>query len=409
MHGTQTSVETEIRFHRAGRTSIEAFDSEMVERKGMGHPDTLADGIADAISRAYSKYTLSEFGFIANHWVDKCVLMGGQSEFGFGFGRMISPIQVYVFGKATERIGTKVVPLHSIFTQATREYLAPILPLLKPDVDLQVIVKTNDYRGAGRPLSWYKPTEAVHNSPPTQSNDSVICTAYWPLSALEEVVLAIESMFSDDHYRKDHPDIGTDIKVIGRREGRNISMIVQVPFVSSQTPSRKHYEERKLELMEQVHARWPTIGKVGRLGYSLAKVRMNTRDTSETVYMSHLGGCMDTGDIGVVGRGNKANGVISPFREMCVEAPSGKNPVYHAGKIYTALAQEIASLVNRETGAESYVTILTETGRPIEKPTAVVVRMTDDELRYSASLQTKVADMIAGARGLTESFVQGTA
>jgi S-adenosylmethionine synthetase len=37
---------------------------EVVERKGSGHPDTLADGVAEAISRAYSRYCLDAFGAI---------------------------------------------------------------------------------------------------------------------------------------------------------------------------------------------------------------------------------------------------------------------------------------------------------------------------------------------------------
>ena len=44
---------------------------EMVERKGIGHPDTLADVIASAFSNKYSLYCIDAFGFIANHWVDK--------------------------------------------------------------------------------------------------------------------------------------------------------------------------------------------------------------------------------------------------------------------------------------------------------------------------------------------------
>ena len=38
--------------------------AEVVERKGLGHPDTLCDGIAEAVSRALSKEYIKETGNI---------------------------------------------------------------------------------------------------------------------------------------------------------------------------------------------------------------------------------------------------------------------------------------------------------------------------------------------------------
>jgi hypothetical protein len=39
-------------------------DIAIVERKGWGHPDTLADHLAERLSRAYSRYTLERFGAV---------------------------------------------------------------------------------------------------------------------------------------------------------------------------------------------------------------------------------------------------------------------------------------------------------------------------------------------------------
>ena len=49
----------------------EAQDLEIVERKGIGHPDTLADALANEVSSAYSRYCLENFGFILHHNIDK--------------------------------------------------------------------------------------------------------------------------------------------------------------------------------------------------------------------------------------------------------------------------------------------------------------------------------------------------
>ena len=53
-------------------------------RKGLGHPDTLADGIAESISIEFSKFTLKKYGAILNHWVDKVLITGAQGEIDFG-------------------------------------------------------------------------------------------------------------------------------------------------------------------------------------------------------------------------------------------------------------------------------------------------------------------------------------
>jgi S-adenosylmethionine synthetase len=40
---------------------------EFVERKGIGHPDTLADALAEHLSVNYSRYTKKRFGAILHH------------------------------------------------------------------------------------------------------------------------------------------------------------------------------------------------------------------------------------------------------------------------------------------------------------------------------------------------------
>ena len=48
---------------------------EMVERKGIGHPDTLCDALAETISTALCRYYLDHFGLILHHNVDKALLI----------------------------------------------------------------------------------------------------------------------------------------------------------------------------------------------------------------------------------------------------------------------------------------------------------------------------------------------
>ena len=67
---------------------------------------------------------------------------------------------------------------------------------------------------------------------------------------------------------------------------------------------------------------------------------INTRDDAarQELYLTAIGSSIESGDEGVVGRGNRANGLISMLRPMSVEGVSGKNPVYHVGKLYNLAA-----------------------------------------------------------------------
>lgn len=50
----------------------------------------------------------------------------------------------------------------------------------------------------------------------------------------------------------------------------------------------------------------------------------------------------EAGDDGEAGRGNRINGLITPFRPMTMESVAGKNPVTHVGKLYNITAGLIA-------------------------------------------------------------------
>ena len=43
------------------RTYLGNDDFELVERKGVGHPDTICDAIAERASSSYSKYCIETF------------------------------------------------------------------------------------------------------------------------------------------------------------------------------------------------------------------------------------------------------------------------------------------------------------------------------------------------------------
>ncbi|MEM0290334.1 MAG: methionine adenosyltransferase, partial [Thermoplasmata archaeon] len=67
---------------------------EIVERKGLGHPDSVADGIAESVSRALSKYYIEHYGRILHHNTDETQVVGGQAQPRFGGGMMLEPVYI---------------------------------------------------------------------------------------------------------------------------------------------------------------------------------------------------------------------------------------------------------------------------------------------------------------------------
>lgn len=54
--------------------------NEIVERKGLGHPDSLCDALAENLSIGLSRFYLERFGEILHHNVDKALLLGAAAR-----------------------------------------------------------------------------------------------------------------------------------------------------------------------------------------------------------------------------------------------------------------------------------------------------------------------------------------
>jgi S-adenosylmethionine synthetase len=87
---------------------------EIVERKGLGHPDTICDMLSEQLSVALSREYLDQFGLVLHHNVDKALLAAGRSEPVFGGGRLIEPIDIYLSGRVTMEVRGKSVPVRAL-------------------------------------------------------------------------------------------------------------------------------------------------------------------------------------------------------------------------------------------------------------------------------------------------------
>ena len=97
-----------------------ALPIEIVERKGIGHPDTICDALAEALSVALSRFYLDRFGAILHHNVDKALLWGGAARPRFGGGEVLQPIELYLAGRATAEVGGARVPIDELVLETSR-------------------------------------------------------------------------------------------------------------------------------------------------------------------------------------------------------------------------------------------------------------------------------------------------
>jgi len=394
-----------IRVLPGSTADIEDLPYELVERKGIGHPDTMCDAIAERASRRYAEYCLAQFGRVAHHWFDKVMIFGGEADIDYGRGEMTKPYTVLFAGKGAYRFGDREIPLQRILFEATAEVLAEVTTGFDADKHLVVQCEIVDHQGAGRGHSRYRPQvldDLIEiGDPRLVSNDCNLLHGYAPLSRLEQLVLGVEQHINGAEFKRVNPDTGWDVKVFGSRTEDRFKLIVNMPFLASRIFSLEQYFERKAACEAQITAFCQQL-----LGF-VPELLVNPTDRNGKPYLTALGSVADTGDVGVVGRGNRINGLITPMRSMSIEAPAGKNPLDHTGKLYGVLARDLAAEINRETGLAVETHVFTSKEAPLGAPDEVIVRVTGGEPDPSveARIHEIVARSLAEVSGITKELV----
>lgn len=350
------------------RTPVEMQKVELVERKGIGHPDSIADGIAEAISRALSREYIKRYGIILHHNTDQVEVVGGRAYPRFGGGEVIRPIYILLSGRAVEFVDREIFPVHEVAIKAAKEYLRKAVRHL--NVEEHVVIDSRIGQGSVDLVSVFN--KAKENPIPL-ANDTSFGVGYAPLSETEKIVLETEKLLNSPEFKKKWPAVGEDIKVMGLRKGDEIDLTIAAAIVDSEVANPKEYMEVKQEIYDAVKelVEQHTNRKVN--------IFVNTADDPEKdiYYITVTGTSAEAGDDGSVGRGNRVNGLITPNRHMSMEAAAGKNPVSHVGKIYNLLAMLIANDIAEQIEGvqEVYVKILSQIGKPIDEPLVASIQV----------------------------------
>ncbi|MEM0099366.1 MAG: methionine adenosyltransferase [Desulfurococcaceae archaeon] len=353
--------------------SVKNMRVELVERKGLGHPDYIADSASEAASRALCRYYLKEFGTILHHNLDKTLLVGGQANPKFGGGEVLEPIYIIVAGRATTEVklngATYQIPYGKLVVEAVKEWIRSSFRYLDPDK--HVIVDYKIRKGSTDLITLF---EAGKEQVPL-ANDTSIGVGFAPLTPLEKLVYETERLLNSKEFKMKIPAVGEDIKVMGLRRDNQIVLTIAAAIIDKEVKDKYEYLKVKEEIVEEVsglaHKLTPTYD---------VKVYVNTADLPEkdSFYITVTGTSAEHGDDGETGRGNRANGLITPMRPVSMEATAGKNPVNHVGKIYNVLAKLIAEKIYSEHSDEVsdvYVEILSQIGKPIDQPLIASVKL----------------------------------
>jgi S-adenosylmethionine synthetase len=373
---------------------------EMVERKGLGHPDTICDALAENLSRALSRFYIERFGAILHHNVDKALLCGGAARPAFGGGEVTEPIDIYLAGRATASFEGVTVPVDEIAVEESRRWLGENLRHLDPVRHVRIHPRIRSTspdlaalflrrREAGAPLA----------------NDTSLGVGFAPLDELESAVLGVERRLNSREVRAAQPEIGEDIKVMGVRSGREIALTVACALVGRHVSDIDDYRRKKARIREVASA----AAGAG------AEIALNTADgdSADSVYLTVTGLSAEAGDDGEVGRGNRVNGLITPYRPMSLEAAAGKNPVTHVGKLYNLLANRIARALVAEVGGvrEAYCYLVSRIGRPVSEPQLVDLKLRLEDPAALATLRPRIEDLaraeLAGVTTLWRGLLEG--
>ena len=226
-----------------------------------------------------------------------------------------------------------------------------------------------------------------HHNNGFRSNDTSTTVSYHPLSDLENMVIMSEEFLDNPDFKKTHQYVGTDIKVMGKRVKKDIELTLCIPFIAKFTPDQNFYINKLKDLKYLIIE----ILKKDFSEYSI-NILLNTRDNfdNQDVYLTAIGSAIESGDEGAVGRGNRSNGVIPFTRNMSSEAPCGKNPVYHTGKIFTVIGDIIAEEIFNRLGIESTVYLTSQMGRDMNDPWQVAIAVDG----YQKDIDEKLKDDI---------------
>lgn len=356
----------------------ELGDIEIVERKGIGHPDTIADALANECSRKYSLACLEKYGAVLHHNIDKFYFGGGWVFNDFGHIDKKKPIIARVNGRISKGVGNDNIDVDGLLRSTIREYVKTVLPHI--DLDNDLVIDLN-YTQHTKFKNWFSPEslEDVPDAKKPSANDTSVCIAHYPMTTCETLAFELEHFFWLRN-EKGYPvpkfkNIGQDIKVMVTRIGNDINVVLCIPVIASYVNNQEEYDEIVSGYEKQLQDLGNCICENTQFTVS---VRVNEIEgVHYRKYMLAIGTCAECGEEGIVGRGNNFNGIIPVLRSHSMEASFGKNPRYHSGRVLSYLCDKLSKKIYEELGVKNSIYAVTKNKNDLLPPYLMYIQTSD--------------------------------
>lgn len=379
----------DIFVERLSGTSVAERKVEIVERKGLGHPDSICDAIMEKVSLALSREYKERFGTILHHNIDKGLLVAGGVERRFGGGKVTEPMRLIFGDRATFKVGNETIPVSDIAIATARQWLRDNLRFVDPEHHVTYQV---EIRQTSQELQdIFSREKGVF-----EANDTSAAVGYAPLTRTETTVLETEMYMNSNEFKERFPETGEDIKIMAFRKDRELALTVAMPFIDRYIADESEYFMKK----DIVHKAIEEFVLDKCISFGKVEVYFNTLDRKgrglNGMYLSVTGTSAEDADSGEVGRGNRVNGIIALNRPSATEAAAGKNAVSHIGKIYNILTHKMAHKIYESVDGikEIYVWLGSQIGNPVDKPAIISAQILPEHKASFAVVSKKVKDII---------------
>lgn len=352
---------------------------EIVERKGIGHPDTLADKLAEECSRVYSKFCLDRYGCVLHHNIDKLYIGAGLFKYENNEIKKYHNIVVNINGRVSNTMNGEKINLEEIFVPVIKKYLSTVLPRL--DVDNDLTINVNCTQNTKRDF-WYSPRniDDVPDATSITAGDTALCIAHGGRTFCESLAMSLERLFYDfteDGYMKPvFSDIGQDIKFMISRIGNEVDVTMCVPVLKGCYSTEDEFNsiiEKYKKYVENF------VKKIDNPRQYKISVHINHKDDGTIdQYSLCIGSCIECGEEGIVGRGNSSQGFIAAFRPHTVEAPCGKNLRYHTGRAVDFMCKRAVDRIFNELGIKCTLYALTRNRNSMFSPYVFYLSVDND-------------------------------
>lgn len=295
---------------------------EVIERKGPGHPDTICDTLAEVLGKNLKALYKSHYGECKHYNVDKVLASCG--EVNYKKGVMTKPVKIVFSGNAT-----KVEGLNELLRNVVDK-------VLQKEINNGFKYKIYNH------ISLCSP-DLTSNFNKRKANDTSFSVGS-PLTQNEKLVLKIGKYI--EKLSTENPFVGTDYKIMFV----NGKITIALAMISGDFDNNYTYQQCKMAVKDAVEKKFKI------------NIKLNTADNREQCFNTITGTSLEQGDAGMVGRGNRYNGLITPMQPMTMEAYCGKNDVTHIGKIYQKRAFELAQKTKKR------ILMVNDIGESINKP-----------------------------------------